>query len=186
MAAFTVLLLCPYYLVRVLQGDIAQAGLLLSLSPLAMMLASVLIIRLSRRFSPQWISQLGTLLLICGLLAIGFWPAQPDFWFLGVALLLHGLGLGLFQVANMDFVMGVLPRDAQGVAGSLVMLMRTIGVVIGASMGAMLFELLYGGRVEAHLDERFIQAFRLTFRTAAGVSVLAWILLLTVHQRRQP
>lgn len=179
LAAFVILLLCPYYLVPALQADIGRAGFMLSLSPLAMMLAAPLAARLCRRFSAHLVGQLGSILLLTGIAGIGFWSAQPDLFFIAACLLIQGLGLGLFQVANMDFVMGVLPREAQGVAGSLVMLMRTIGVVIGASAGAMLFALLSGSdRPDPYLDENFIHAFSLTFWAAAAVSGLAWVLTL--------
>jgi hypothetical protein len=49
------------------------------------------------------------------------------------SLALHGLGLGLFQVAYTDSVVSALPLDARGVAGSLTMVTRTVGVVSAAA-----------------------------------------------------
>ena len=48
-------------------------------------------------------------------------------------LALHGIGLGLFQVAYADIVVGALPRQERGVAGSLTMVTRTVGVMGAAT-----------------------------------------------------
>ena len=46
---------------------------------------------------------------------------------------LHGMGLGLFQVAYADIVVAALPRQERGVAGSLTMVTRTVGVMGAAT-----------------------------------------------------
>ena len=48
-------------------------------------------------------------------------------------LVLHGTGLGLFQVAYADIVVAALPRQERGVAGSLTMVTRTVGVMSAAT-----------------------------------------------------
>ena len=65
--------------------------------------------------------------------------AAPPLAVLVPALLVQGFGQGLFQVAFLDIVTGTLPASARGVAGSLGMLTRTIGVVIGASVLTLMF-----------------------------------------------
>lgn len=178
MAGFVVLLLCPYYLVLAFQGDIVRAGIVLSLSPLGMMLASLIVAALASKLSAQQICQLGAMLLSAGSFVIGLWSSTTDLLFIIAALIIHGIGLGLLQVATMDLVMATLPRDAQGVAGSLVMLTRTIGVVIGAGASFALFAALHESAVaNVALDDHFIDAFRITFWSAAAVSAGAWLLL---------
>jgi hypothetical protein len=95
----------------------------------------------------------------------------------------HGVGAGLFQVANMDFVMGVIPRFQQGVAGSLTVLTRTIGVVSCATAGSVslallqahhLRELQAAGIPAADAStQAFIWAFQWVFLGAAAIACLA-------------
>jgi hypothetical protein len=97
------------------------------------------------------------------------------------------MGLGLFQVANMDFIMGVVPRSHQGVAGSLTVLARTIGVVSCATVGSLLLAALqshYAGALQAAAmapvaieTQAFVIAFQWVFRGAAAVAVVAAALM---------
>ena len=59
-----------------------------------------------------------------------------------MTLSVHGLGLGLFQVAYMDVVMATLAPQHRGVAGSLTMLTRTLGVVTGTALLTLIFHAL--------------------------------------------
>ena len=52
---------------------------------------------------------------------------------LGAALALTGFGLGLFQVGYMDATTSMLPASERGVAGSLVTVTRSLGIVLGAT-----------------------------------------------------
>ena len=181
LAAFTVLFLCPYYLVLIFNNDTVSAGLMLGLSPLAMMAASYVTQRLSQHWSAPNIAQLGTICLTLALLMISFWSVQPNLVVITTSLLLHGLGLGLIQIANMDYVMAILPRSAQGFAGSLTMFTRTLGVVISISLGMRLFEHFFGNTA-IQLNQQFIAAFNITFYIVAAVSGLSWLLItLGIH-----
>ena len=88
---------------------------------------------------------------------------------------MHGFGVGLFQVAAVDVVMATVPRTQQGVGGSLNMLTRTLGVVMGASGGSLLFA-AFGGHVGA-TDEAFADAFIAVFEVAVAVSIVATVML---------
>jgi hypothetical protein len=79
----------------------------------------------------------------------------------------------------MDLVMGGLPPGQRGVAGSLAMLTRTLGIVTGASLLTLVFHAL--GAASAAGGEDFLSAFHATFRLAGTVSIItgmgAWALL---------
>jgi len=74
-------------------------------------------------------------------------------------------------------VMGTLPREHRGVAGSLAMLTRTLGVVAGATLLTLVFHIvgasaLAGGEVP---PGGFLSAFHATFRVAGIVAVLTGV-----------
>jgi EmrB/QacA subfamily drug resistance transporter len=187
LAGFTVLLLCPYYLVAVFEQDVTWAGFVLSLSPLGMMLAAPVSGRLLTGYRADQVCRAGAGVLCIGLLIIALWSRQSPLALIACGLLIQGFGLGLFQTASMDLVMATLPRDSQGVAGALVMLMRTLGAVSGASLGLLLFAALLAGESGHSITANdafagasgamFIMAFQSTFQVAAMVSALAWLLL---------
>jgi hypothetical protein len=81
-----------------------------------------------------------------------------------VALLLQGAGLGLFQVAYADIVIAAMPIKDRGIAGSLAMVTRTIGIVVGAAGLSALFERAHLHALARGLSspEAFLAAFQST------------------------
>jgi MFS family permease len=186
-AGFTILLLVPYYLVNYRGVSPVIGGLLLAMAPLGSVLASPVSGRLIRYFPSHRLSLGGLLLMTVGLASISQWRSSASTLFMAGALWMQGFGLGLFQVANMDFVMGTIPRFQQGVAGSLTMLTRTLGVVGCATMGALLFGFLQavfttrlqkaGFSVDVTRDHAFVLAFQWVFQGAVMVAVVTCILV---------
>jgi hypothetical protein len=182
-----VLLLVPYYLLNSYQVSAFVGGMLLAMSPLGTMLAAPLGGRLVSRLTASQLSLGGLCLVTGGLLGISQWQADSATALVAGMLVLQGLGLGLFQIANMDFVMGVIPRHQQGVAGSLTMLTRTVGVVAGATLGSFILGLLQarytmqleaaGTPAAALGPQAFLLAFQGTFQYAAALAVVAGVLL---------
>jgi EmrB/QacA subfamily drug resistance transporter len=182
-ASFTVLLLVPYYLLNTYQTSALVGGVFLAMAPLGTMLASPLGGWLLSHCASRHLSIGGLCLVSVGLLGISQWHAHTATALIVGMLGLQGFGLGLFQLANMDFVMGVIPRHQQGVAGGLTMLTRTIGVVAGVTLGAFLLGLLQA-RYTMHLEatgvalatigpQAFLLAFQGVFQYAAMLAAIA-------------
>jgi EmrB/QacA subfamily drug resistance transporter len=182
-AGFTIFLLVPYYLLNYYHVTATLGGLLLAMAPLGTVLASPVGGALLSRFAAHRLSLYGLLLMAGGLGGISLWRTESSVLLIASTLWLHGVGAGLFQVANMDFVMGVIPRFQQGVAGSLTVLTRTIGVVSCATAGSVSLALL-----QAHYlrelsaagipatdapAQAFIWAFQWVFLGAAAIACLA-------------
>ena len=139
-ASFTVPLITPYFLVRVAGWETPAVGALMAVWAIGSLAgssgASGVISRLGAPRS-AFIAMLG---IIIGLGAIACWQSSPSIALMAGSLLVHGAGLGLFQVAYTDIVIAALPINARGVAGSLTMVTRTIGLVIGASLWIALLQ----------------------------------------------
>jgi hypothetical protein len=81
----------------------------------------------------------GAMLGAVGLLLVAFWGAgTPAAWLLAT-LALQGFGIGLFTLAYTDMITATMRREDRGVAGSLTLLMRTLGVVLAASLLTLVF-----------------------------------------------
>jgi EmrB/QacA subfamily drug resistance transporter len=176
LTSFSVLLLGPYYLVRVAGLPVPIAGAVLAVSFAGSIVASPLAGSIIGRVSAGRVAILGAALGGAGLMLIGCWDPNAR-WLLSAilgALMLQGFGVGLFQVAYMDIVMQTLPRRHRGVAGSIAMLSRSLGVVIGATLLTLLFHAIEG----FFSGDGFLQGFRVTFWLAGAVSALAGLLAL--------
>ena len=188
LAAFAGLLFVPYYLARIAALPSSLAGFVLASGPLGMMLASPLAGRLLVRFSARAVALAGAGLVAIGLFLISRWGAAEPVWWLLASLLLTGAGLGLQTVSYTDLVTGAMPRADRGVAGSLAMMTRTVGLVIAASLLTLLFAVLEAAAVAhgAAAAEAFLHAFAGTFAAAAAIPAAYVALSLLLRSRPTP
>ena len=188
LTSFAVLLFGPYYLVRFTNLSAATAGGVLSMSFIGSIAASPLAGWLIERRPAGRIAACGALLSGTGLAAMGEWnqSASGEAIVIIGTLILQGFGVGLFQVAYMEIVMRTLPRQHRGVAGSIAMLSRSLGVVGGATLLTLAFNAIEASQIAAGRvpAEGFLTSFSLIFRLAGMTSALAGLLVLAAPSRR--
>ncbi len=167
LTGFSVMLLVPYYLVYATEMPLSLGGAVLAAGPLGMIVAAQAGGHLAHRIGANRIAFLGALLVGLGIASVGFWRSGESSLVMAATLIIPGLGLGLFQVACLELVTGALPRVDRGVAGSLVMVTRTIGIVLGASLLTLGFVALRERAAAAGAADDFLVGFQSTFRYAA-------------------
>jgi len=170
LASFAVLLLVPYYLVRIGALSNAVAGIVLATWAVGTVAGSPAGASLVRRWGARSVATAGTLLAAAGLALTATVDAQGDLYRLVSSLVLQGFGLGLFQVAYLDLVTGTVAPSARGVAGGLAMLTRVLGFLIGASLLASIYALAERGAGGTPADA-FLAGFRTTFAVAAALTL---------------
>jgi MFS family permease len=187
LTSFSVILFGPYYLVRVASLSVPVAGAVLAASFVGSIVASPLAGLIIERASAGRVAALGAFLGGAGLVLIGSWNpeassqlASSQLIALVGALVLQGFGVGLFQVAYMDIVMRTLPRRRRGVAGSIAMLSRSLGIVTGATVLTLVFHALE----DLWPKDAFLSAFSATFWLAGMISGLAGLLVLLARNVR--
>src|SRR5439155_4759537 len=113
---------------------------------------------------------LGAAAVAAGGASIGF--GNGGVLVIALAALLQGLGLGFYQVAYFDIATARLPVQDRGVAGSLVMMTRTLGIVIGATVLTLVLQRLSANAAVGGADvaSAFVSGFDGVFRFAAALS----------------
>lgn len=164
---FAIWLLAPYYLVNVRGLSTVTGGLVLGMAPLATALSAPLAGRLDGRVSTGRLCTVGLALEAIGLGTVARVDQHTSLVLVGAAFALVGLGIGLFTVPNLSYVMGSIPRASQGVAGGLSQMMRTVGVVTGVTFASLYFDARQ--RHHGGTDAAFVPAFRDVFVLAALV-----------------
>jgi MFS family permease len=177
LVAFSVMLIGPYFLVPKL--GLLTAGLVLASGFIMMAATSPLAGAVVARLGPRGVAPCGALLTGVGLFSVGSWQSDTSTFLMLLSLGLHGIGMGLFQVAYMELVMAASPLAHRGVAGSLSMLTRTIGTVTGASVLTLGFQAIAsaarsGGAGDA---QAFLAAFHAMFRIAGITAALIGVLV---------
>ena len=169
-ASFALVLVMPFYLVRQGGWSPGAIGLTMACWASGTMLGSALAARWIPANGLTSAAVLGTGLSALGLTIMALWPAQPQLLPLVLAVVVQGLGVGVFQVAYADQVVAAMPKHMRGVAGSLIMVTRTAGVVLGALVWPELLETA-GAAV-------FLTGYRAVFAVAAltsvGLTVVLW------------
>jgi MFS family permease len=187
LTSFSVLLFVPYYLVRFTGLAVPMAGGVLAASFVGSIVASPLAGVMIERVRADHVATVGAVLGGTGLVLIGSWNPASTWQTLTIvaALVLQGFGVGVFQVAYMDMVMRTLPRRHRGVAGSVAMLSRSLGVVTGATLLTLVF---HANEAPALADgqnsaEGFLSGFEATFRIAGVASALAGLMVALATRR---
>jgi EmrB/QacA subfamily drug resistance transporter len=178
LSMFSVLLLLPFYLARMAALSVPVAGLVLAAQPLGTMIAAPMAGRLAGRVPPSRMILYGSLLAAAGLASIGFVGREAQIVVLATSMFANGIGVGLFQVAYFDVVTGTLPRGDRGVAGSLAMVTRTLGVVAGATLLMLAFQTIGNSAMLAGADasDAFLSGIRGAFRIAAAIPLVPILL----------
>jgi MFS family permease len=157
----------PYFLARVPAYSLAESGAILATAAAGAALAAPIGGRLAgRRISAQQLAIAGAAANGIGLLLLSAWTEQTPTILRMAALVVQGVGLGLFQLAYSDIVTAALPLRDRGVAGSLVLLTRTLGTVTAASVVLMVFGVL-------NMKYGFLEGFQKTFQFAALLAFAA-------------
>lgn len=178
MVWFAVMLFAPFYLARLTALPAAVSGLVLAASPIGIVVAGQCGPFIVKRLGPKLAAFAGAVGVAVGTAWIGTWDAQLAVSMMAVSAFVQGAGLGLYQVAQLEISTTALPRQSRGVAGSLVMLTNTVGVVLSASALTALFVFLESIAAAQTADGALLAAFQQTFFISAGV--LAAVLLLTL------
>lgn len=176
-ALFFVWLLVPYYLVDLRGVPVVTAGVLFAIGTLAMALGAPLGGRWAEAWSARRVVPLALAIEAAGLALTSRLDRGSSALAIALALALAGGGAGLFAVPNMYEVMSARPRGRQGWAGSLVALMRLLGIVAGARLATWAYEgRLRGYRAAGFEGLAAELAFRDAFAAAAAIAVLAVLL----------
>jgi MFS family permease len=174
LAGFSIMLLVPFYLDRLGGLSVPAGGLVLASSPAGIMLAGPIAGRLAHAISPRRMALIGASIAAAAQISIALADAPANVPVLAASMFSQGIGLGLFQVACFDISTAVIPRQDRGVAGSLVMMTRTVGVVTAATVLMLIFQTVRAGHIGLGEPDgvAFLAGFHAAFWVAATVTVL--------------
>ena len=184
-AAFVVVLIGPFFLIRIARLETGLAGFVLSLGAMGTVAGSWFAAPVIRRAGVRTTSLAGMVVSAAGLAAMAYWQPQTPIATMAVALIGHGIGLGLFLVAYTDLVTEKLPVADRGVAGSLTWVTRTIGIASGAAGLSAIHRTYEAAALAAGADASaaFMAGHKAAFVTAAG-AVAAMLVLTSAVRRR--
>jgi MFS family permease len=170
--SFSIPLVLPFYLTRMGGWEPLANGALIATWAAGALGGSGIAPRLVRMLGVRRAAFSGGVLVALGLACIAPWPAEPQVVPMLACLVVQGVGIGLYQVAYSDIVVAALPMSQRGVAGSLTMVTRTIGIVLGVSLLTWLVQRVEAAGLARGADAgaAFMAAFEAVFSAAAAVA----------------
>jgi EmrB/QacA subfamily drug resistance transporter len=180
---FGVFFLIPFALVRIYDDSALAAGLRLSILPVMLGLLAPVGGALYDRFGARAPTFCGMLICIASLATIHVFldGSAANLPLVTLALALFGIGQGLFISPNTSAIMATAPPEQTGQAGSVLNLVRLIGMSAGIAGASTLFALGLGDTGGSTLNvptSSLVASCRGVILLLAGLAALAGLISL--------
>lgn len=176
-AMSSVTFLMPFYLEKALGYSPMLTGLGMTALPIALATGSMVGGPLSDRVGSHTLAPAGLMTAAVGALVLTQVSPTQGYVPVMVAMLLIGLGMGLFIVPNDSAIMGAAPRDKLGVASGILATTRNLGLSSGiAFAGTLLAARIATYDAVGTSSRAFVIAFHDVYVVTIGLCVVAMIL----------
>lgn len=132
----------PFFLQGSLGRSDVTTGLLLTPWPLATMIMAPLAGRLVERIHAGILGGIGMTIFATGLFLLAVLPTNPTNMDIIWRLFICGAGFGLFQTPNNSTIISSAPANRSGGASGMLGTARLLGQTLGATLVAMIFNLV--------------------------------------------
>ena len=139
---FAVMFFMPFYLERVLGCSVTLTGLLLTPLLLAMAVVAPFSGHISDKYGSRIMTTSGTLISAAACFSLIFMGESVKMPILAGTMVLLGVGLGLFTPSNNSAIMGAAPKEKLGVAGGVLNMTRSLGLIFGVNISGVVLTTL--------------------------------------------
>ena len=164
---FAIMFLMPFYLERVVGYSVALTGSLLTPIPLAMAFVAPIAGGVSDKRGPRLMTTTGMILCAVACFLLMMLGTSSHLVYLVGILILLGMGMGFFTPPNNSAIMGAAPKDKLSVAGALLNMMRSLGLIFGVDISGLIFS----GLEHKYVAERGYGSMPHIFRSNMPVPV---------------
>ncbi len=144
LATYAVTTILNYHLQYIKGFDSQTAGMILLAAPLCQVVLAPIAGRLSDKFVPQILAAMGMALGTISLFLFSSLSSTTSMEFLFVAMIIYGIGFGLFSPPNTNVIMGSVPPKDTSVASAAVATMRTVGQAMSMGILTLVFAFVMG------------------------------------------
>jgi EmrB/QacA subfamily drug resistance transporter len=140
------------------------AGLVLLAAPFSQALISPFAGRLSDQVDPGVIASVGMGFTALGLFLLVFLGESTSLYFIIIALIILGIGFGLFSSPNTNAIMSAVDKRSYGVASGIIGTMRLLGQMLSMGIAMMIFAILIGHvEITPELYPLFVESMHYAF-----------------------
>lgn len=135
---YMVLFIMPFYLQKVLHLPLSVIGLLLTISPVIMMFLAPFSGFLSDKFGSRYLAFFGSLIFAFALYSMSQLTIFSESYDVLWRFALMGVGAAFFQAPNNRSIMANISPSESGMASSIIVTMRNLGMVFAVSFAGLL------------------------------------------------
>lgn len=182
-ANFCFNIIAPFYTQSILNLSPFQAGFLLMLLPIMMVIIAPLSGALSDKIGSEILTFVGLIVMVIAQFGLSRLHQGSPLPIVGTWVAMLGIGSGLFQSPNNSLIMSRIARTQLGIAGSVNSLIRNVGMVVGITVAtSTLFGVMSreaGQRVTGLIPGQpdiFLSGMHVVFTVSAIICLVAAIL----------
>ena len=144
LAIMVVTTILNYHFQYVRGWDAQMSGMILIITPIIMAILAPNSGKLSDKIHPQKLAAIGMTIAACALLILVFLDGKTPVYMVVIAMILQGIGMGLFSSPNMNAIMSSVPPKDAPTASASQATMRTIGQTMSLGLLTLIFAWIMG------------------------------------------
>lgn len=144
LATFAVVTILNYHLQYIKGYDSQLSGIILIIAPICQVIIAPVAGKLSDKYTPQILAAIGMTLGTVSLILFSFLNTDSSLIFLVAAMIIYGVGFGLFSPPNTNVIMGSVPPTDTSIASASVAVMRTLGQTMSMGILTLVFAFIMG------------------------------------------
>lgn len=185
-ATFAISFLLSLYLQYIKGMSPSEAGLFMITQPIFMTLFASVSGRLSDKYNPGVLASVGMSLIVIGLAMLAPIDAQTHNCYLIAALIVLGIGFGIFSSPNTNAIMGSVERNDLGIASATVSTMRLTGQMLSMGIATLILHIYLGGngQISSQIPQ-FINSMHTSFVLFALLCLIGVFASMARHQKNR-
>jgi len=129
--------------------------------------------RLSDKINPSKLATIGMSIIVVGLIVLIFLSTDTPVWYIILALLLLGIGFGIFSSPNTNVIMSSVSNQYLGQASAITGTARLIGQTFSIGIAGMLISIFLGEhKITSDVFPLFLTCIRVAFITFAALCLI--------------
>lgn len=153
--------------------DAQMSGMILIITPIIMAIMAPNAGKLSDKIHPQKLAATGMAIATIALGILTFLNGETPIYFVIIAMILQGIGMGLFSSPNMNAIMSSVPPKDAPTASASQATMRTIGQTMSLGLLTLVFAWIMGN---LELSPQYTTMIIQASQTICGICTAACIL----------
>ena len=175
-SSFSMVFLLSMYLQYIHAMTPIEAGQIVMLQTLVMMVLSNIEGRLSDKYEARYLSTLGCVLFAIGYLLMSQLTSDTSISYVIVIVVVVGLGFGFFSAPNNNAAIGAVPADRLSIASALINLARTMGNMMSSAAVMVLFTVILGNvAITPEQHPKLLQVIEIAMLLSACYVVIAGV-----------